>query len=106
MPQPAVTATMSVCAGRVNSCAVAGLGEVGGAGGRFGIQQPAVQVLSLMSTWWIPGPARVITASPLPMIEDRARSVHYPGEASTRKSPVRDATTSAVNSSDASSSRT
>src|SRR5690242_21198363 len=45
------------------------------------------------------------TASPLPT-DDSARTVHEPGAAKNRKSPVADATTSAVNSSELSSRRT
>src|ERR1700756_4875404 len=53
----------------------------------------------------MPAPDGVTTASPLPAAE-RARSVQDPGAAKNRKSPVADATTSAVNSSDESSKRT
>src|SRR5579875_404991 len=59
----------------------------------------------LTSTSWMPAPDGVTTASPLPAA-DSARSVQDPGAAKNRKSPVADATTSAVNSSEESSSRT
>src|SRR3954471_18090330 len=60
---------------------------------------------TLTSTSWMPAPDGATLASPLPA-GDRARSVHVPGAAKNRKSPVADATTSAVNSSDESSRRT
>src|SRR6185295_17574041 len=53
---------------------------------------------TLTSTSWMPAPAGATLASPLPA-GDRARSVQVPGAAKNRKSPVADATTSAVNSS-------
>src|SRR6201997_2804851 len=53
----------------------------------------------------MPAPDGVTTASPLPAAES-ARSVQDPGAAKNRKSPVADATTSAVNSSEESSRRT
>src|ERR1700712_116842 len=53
----------------------------------------------------MPAPDGATLASPLPK-GDSARSVHEPGAAKNRKSPVADATTSAVNSSEESSSRT
>src|ERR1700712_4433598 len=53
----------------------------------------------------MPAPDGATLASPLPA-GDSARSVHVPGAAKNRKSPVADATTSAVNSSELSSSRT
>src|SRR3984885_1005484 len=53
----------------------------------------------------MPAPDGVPTASPLPAA-DSARSVQDPGAAKNRKSPVADATTSAVNSLEESSSRT
>src|ERR1700756_4536395 len=53
----------------------------------------------------MPAPCGATTASPLPT-EERARTVHDPGAAKNRKSPVADATTSAVNSSEESSRRT
>src|ERR1700754_1526289 len=53
----------------------------------------------------MPAPDGATLASPLPA-GDRARSVHVPGAAKNRKSPVADATTSAVNSSEESSRRT
>src|SRR6202045_2173105 len=59
----------------------------------------------LTSTSWMPAPDGATTASPLPTA-DSARSVQDPGAAKNRKSPVADATTSAVNSSDESSRRT
>src|ERR1700751_3204510 len=59
----------------------------------------------LTSTSWIPAPDGFTTASPLPAA-DSARSVQDPGAAKNRKSPVADATTSAVNSSAESSRRT
>src|ERR1700748_2351299 len=59
----------------------------------------------LTSTSWTPAPDGVTTASPLPAAES-ARSVQDPGAAKNRKSPVADATTSAVNSSEESSRRT
>src|SRR5271168_4983093 len=59
----------------------------------------------LTSTSWMPAPDGVTAASPLPTL-DKARSVQDPGAAKNRKSPVADATTSAVNSSDESSRRT
>src|ERR1700751_4409034 len=59
----------------------------------------------LTSTSWMPAPDGVTTASPLPAAEN-ARSVQDPGAAKNRKSPVADATTSAVNSSESSSRRT
>ena len=58
-----------------------------------------------MSTSWMPAPFGSTIASPLPAA-DSARSVHDPGAAKNRKSPVADATTSAVNSPEESSSRT
>src|SRR5271155_6283463 len=58
-----------------------------------------------MSTSWMPAPDGVTAASPLPTL-DKARSVQDPGAAKKRKSPVADATTSAVNSSEESSRRT
>ncbi len=63
-----------------------------------------IQVI-LTSTSWMPAPEGCTTASPLPAA-DSARSVQDPGAAKNRKSPVADATTSAVNSSEESSSRT
>src|SRR6185312_4708973 len=60
---------------------------------------------TLTSTSWMPAPDGATTASPLPTA-DNARSVQEPGAAKNRKSPVADATTSAVNSSDESSRRT
>src|SRR6476659_345582 len=60
---------------------------------------------TLTSTSWMPAPDGATLASPLPA-GDRARSVHVPGAAKNRKSPVAEATTSAVNSSVESSSRT
>src|ERR1700721_4358112 len=59
----------------------------------------------LTSTSWMPAPDGVTTASPVPAAES-ARSVQDPGAAKNRKSPVADATTSAVNSSEESSRRT
>src|ERR1700742_1872373 len=59
----------------------------------------------LTSTSWTPAPARATTALPLPDA-DSARSVQEPGAAKNRKSPVAEATPSAVNSSDESSNRT
>src|ERR1700709_1865816 len=53
----------------------------------------------------MPAPDGATLASPLPA-GDRARSVQVPGAAKNRKSPVADATTSAVNSSLESSRRT
>src|ERR1700722_9011308 len=53
----------------------------------------------------MPAPCGATTASPLPTA-DRARTVQDPGAAKNRKSPVADATTSAVNSSEESSRRT
>src|ERR1700688_3054895 len=53
----------------------------------------------------MPAPCGATTASPLPTA-DRARTVHDPGAAKNRKSPVADATTSAVNSPEESSRRT
>src|ERR1700756_3950983 len=53
----------------------------------------------------MPAPDGVTTASPLPAAES-ARSVQDPGAAKNRKSPVADATTSPVNSSEESSRRT
>src|ERR1700756_1275548 len=53
----------------------------------------------------MPAPCGATTASPLPT-DDSARTVHEPGAAKNRKSPVADATTSAVNSSEESSRRT
>src|SRR6195952_1222036 len=53
----------------------------------------------------MPAPDGATTASPLPT-DDSARTRHVPGAAKNRKSPVADATTSAVNSSEPSSSRT
>src|ERR1700759_5766897 len=53
----------------------------------------------------MPAAGGATEASPLPAAES-ARSVQDPGAAKNRKSPVADATTSAVNSSDESSSRT
>src|ERR1700733_14707638 len=58
-----------------------------------------------MSTSWMPAPGGVTAASPLPTL-DKARSVQDPGAAKKRKSPVAEAATSAVNSSDESSRRT
>src|SRR6478736_7440138 len=58
-----------------------------------------------MSTSWMPAPAGATTASPLPYF-DSARTRQVPGAAKNRKSPVAEATTSAVNSSELSSSRT
>src|ERR1700747_296546 len=52
----------------------------------------------------MPAPDGVTMASPLPTA-DSARTVQAPGAAKKRKSPVADATTSAVNSSDESSNR-
>ena len=54
---------------------------------------------------FFPAPDGATLASPLPA-GDSARSVQVPGAAKKRKSPVADATTSAVNSSVESSSRT
>src|SRR6185437_9185741 len=59
----------------------------------------------LTSTSWMPAPVGSTIASPLPAA-DSARSVHDPGAAKNRKSPVAEATTSAVNSPEESSSRT
>src|SRR5271166_6096551 len=59
----------------------------------------------LTSTSWMPAPDGLTTASPLPAAES-ARSVQDPGAAKNRKSPVADATTSAVNSLEESSRRT
>src|ERR1700761_9444903 len=59
----------------------------------------------LMSTSWMPAPFGSMIASPLPAA-DSARNVQDPGAAKNRKSPVADATTSAVNSPEESSSRT
>src|SRR6201981_458685 len=59
----------------------------------------------LTSTSWMPAPDGVTAASPV-AIGDSARSVQTPGAAKNRKSPVADATTSAVNSSEESSRRT
>src|SRR6516162_2811814 len=53
----------------------------------------------------MPAPCGATTASPLPT-DDRARTVHDPGAAKNRKSPVADATTSAVNSWEESKRRT
>src|SRR6516225_11331377 len=53
----------------------------------------------------MPAPCGATTASPLPT-DERARTVHDPGAAKNRKSPVADATTSAVNSWEESSRRT
>src|SRR3954451_8021771 len=53
----------------------------------------------------MPAPDGATLASPLPA-GDNARRVQVPGAAKNRKSPVADATTSAVNSSEASSRRT
>ena len=53
----------------------------------------------------MPGPDGDTTASPFPDA-DSARTVHEPGAAKKRKSPVADATTSAVNSLEESSNRT
>src|SRR5215213_8599801 len=53
----------------------------------------------------MPAPDGATLASPLPA-GDSARSVQVPGAAKNRKSPVADATTSAVNSSEESSRRT
>src|SRR6185312_5697068 len=53
----------------------------------------------------MPAPDGATLASPLPA-GDSARSVQVPGAAKNRKSPVAEATTSAVNSSVLSSSRT
>src|SRR5215510_10562495 len=53
----------------------------------------------------MPAPDGATLASPLPE-GDSARSVQVPGAAKNRKSPVADATTSAVNSSEESSRRT
>src|SRR6201993_573813 len=53
----------------------------------------------------MPAPRGATTASPLPT-DDSARTVQDPGAAKNRKSPVADATTSAVNSSEESSRRT
>src|SRR6476469_11212984 len=58
-----------------------------------------------MSTSWMPAPTGATTASPLPFF-DSARTRQVPGAAKNRKSPVADATTSAVNSSELSSRRT